>query len=94
MSSNRDAYEQGNRFYNAGDVEGLVNLYDEDATLVRPSGTFEGRAAIRDAWSRDKAALPDGTVTPDVIVEQGDTICGRVDPCRYAHGSARHAGRH
>jgi predicted ester cyclase len=74
MSSIRDAYEQGNGFYNAGDVEGLVNLYTEDATLVRPSGTFEGRAAIRDAWSRDKAAFPDSTVTLDVIVEQGDTI--------------------
>ena len=49
MSNIRDAYEQGIGFYNAGDVEGLVNLYTEDATRVTPSGTFEGRAAIHEA---------------------------------------------
>jgi predicted ester cyclase len=74
MSSIRDAYEQGIGFYNAGDVEGLVNLYPEDATRVTPFGTFEGRAAIHEAASRDKAAFPDRTMTVDVIVEQGDTL--------------------
>ena len=74
MSSIRDVYEQGTRFFNAGDVEGLVDLYTEDATLVTPFGTFEGRAAIHEARSRDKAAWPDHAVTRDVIVEQGDTL--------------------
>ena len=74
MSSIRDAYEQGIGFYNAGDVEGLVNLCTEDATRVTPSGTFEGRAAIHEAASREKAAFPDRTMTVDVCVEQGDTI--------------------
>jgi predicted ester cyclase len=74
MSSIRDAYEQGIGFYNAGDVEGLVNLYTEDATRVTPFGTFEGRAAIYEALSGDKAAFPDRTMTLDVCVEQGGTI--------------------
>ena len=74
MSSLRDLAEQGFQLYNAGDVEGLVNLYTEDATLVTPWGTFEGRAAIHEAWRRDKAAFPDGTLTLDVLVEQGDTL--------------------
>ena len=74
MSSLRDLARQGAQLYNAGDVEGFVNLYAEDATLVTPYGTFEGRAAIREAFSRDKAAFPDRTLTVDVIVEQGDTI--------------------
>jgi uncharacterized protein (TIGR02246 family) len=74
MSSIRDLAGQRVQLYNAGDVEGLVNLYTEDATLVTPDGTFEGRAAIREAMSRDKAAFPDHAVTPDVIVEQGDTL--------------------
>ena len=74
MSSIRDAYEQGIGFYNAGDVEGLVSLHTEDATLVTPFGTAQGRAAIREALSRDKAAFPDRTLTLGVIVEQGDTI--------------------
>ena len=74
MSSLRDLAEQGAQLYNAGDVEGLVNLYTEDATLVTPVGTFEGRAAIHEATSRDRAAFPDRAVTRDVIVEQGDTL--------------------
>ena len=74
MSSIRDAYEQGIGFYNAGDVEGLVNSYTEDATRVTPFGTFKGRAAIREGLSRDKVAFPDRTMTVDVCVEQGDTI--------------------
>ena len=36
MSSIRDAYDQALGFYNAGDVEGLVNFYTEDATRVTP----------------------------------------------------------
>jgi len=56
------------------DVEGLVNLHTEDATLMTPFGTAQGRAAIREALSRDKAAFPDHTMTVDVYVEQGDTM--------------------
>ncbi len=74
MSSIKDQAEQGAQLYNAGDVEGLVNLYTEDATLVTPFGTAQGRAAIHEALSRDKAAFPDRTLTLDVSVEQGDTI--------------------
>ena len=74
MSSIRDAYERRIGFYNAGDVEGMANLYTEDAARVTPSGTFEGRAAIREALSRDQAAFPDRAMTVGVIVEQGDTL--------------------
>ena len=74
MSSLRDFAEQNVQLYNAGDLEGLVSLYTEDAVLVTPYGTAQGRAAIREQWSRDKAAFPDRTLTIDVIVEQSDTI--------------------
>ena len=74
MSRLRDLAEQGIQLYNAGDVEGLVNLYTEDATLVTPFGTAQGGAAIHEAASRDKAAFPDRAVTRDVIVEHGDTL--------------------
>ena len=76
MSSNRDEYERAAQLYNAGDVEGFVDTYTEDAVLVSPFGTAQGRAAIREFWSRDKTAFPERTVTLDVIVEQGDTIAG------------------
>ena len=55
-------------------LEGVVNSYAEDAILVAPDGTAQGRAAILELLSRDKAAFPERHVTVDVIVEQGDTI--------------------
>ena len=70
----RDAYERAIQLYNAGDMEGFVNLYTEDAELVTPEGTAQGRAAILEFWSRDQVAFPERTVTIDVMVEQGDTI--------------------
>jgi ketosteroid isomerase-like protein len=33
MSSAREAYERAVKLYNAGDLEGLVNCYTEDATV-------------------------------------------------------------
>lgn len=78
MSSVRDAYEHAIGFYNAGDMEGLANTYTEDAVLVSPDGTTQGRAAIRELWSREKAAFPDRAVTIELIVEQGDTIAAEL----------------
>ena len=72
--SGRDAYERAVKLYNAGNLEGLVSSYAEDAVLVTPDSTAQGRAAIRDVWSRDKAAFPDRALTIGVIIEQGDTV--------------------
>lgn len=74
MSTTRDDYERGLRLYNAGDMDGYANAYTEDAILAKPDGTAEGRTAIREYWSRQKAAYPDCTLRVDTFIEQGDTI--------------------
>lgn len=74
MSKVRDDYERGLKLYNAGDLEGYANEYTGDAVLIRPDGTFEGRAAIRESWALQKIAFPDCTLTIDALIEQGDTI--------------------
>ena len=74
MTSVRGIYEQAMGFYNAGDLDGLADGYTEDAVLVSPNGTVQGRTAIREHWSQEKAAFPDRTLTVNVVVEQGDTI--------------------
>jgi predicted ester cyclase len=78
MSSVRDAYEQAIGFYNAGDMDGLANTYTEDAVYVSPNGTTQGRAVIREQWSREKTAFPDRRVTIDLIIEQGDTLAAEL----------------
>jgi ketosteroid isomerase-like protein len=38
--------------FNAGDVEALVALYERDAAMANPDGTFvRGRDAIREQWA-------------------------------------------
>src|SRR5271163_2085336 len=38
--------------FNAGDPDALVALYEEDAAMATPDGTFvNGRDAIREQWS-------------------------------------------
>jgi SnoaL-like domain len=74
MRGIRDVYEQARKFYNDGDLEGLANCYTEDAVLVSPDGTAQGRAAIREQWGRDKAAFPERGLTVEVILDRGDTL--------------------
>ena len=58
MGSSRDAYERLVKLYDAGDLEGLVNSYTEDAVLVTPEGTARGRAAIRDDGAAIRSPSP------------------------------------
>jgi predicted ester cyclase len=74
VSKARDDYERGLKLYNAGDLDGYANEYTEDAVLIKPDGTFEGRAAIRESWAWQKTAFPDCTLTIDALIEQGETI--------------------
>lgn len=74
MSGVRDVYEEAIRLYNAGDVEGFTDAHAEEAVLVTPGGITRGRAAIRDYWSRQRAAFPDLTLRVSVVLEQGDTV--------------------
>ena len=74
MSKARNDYERSLKLYNAGDLDGYANEYTADAVLIEPDGTFEGRAAIRESWARQKTAFPDRTLTVDALIEQGDTI--------------------
>jgi uncharacterized protein (TIGR02246 family) len=59
--------------FNAGDIEGLLALYEPDAALVpQPGAVAEGTAAIRDAlrWFLDRG----GQVTLDtkLVLRVGD----------------------
>jgi len=58
---------------NAGDLEGLVALYEPQATLMASPGTLvTGSAAIRDALAGLLAAKPSMTLTARTLSEAGD----------------------
>src|SRR6185312_2727229 len=50
--------------YNAGDTDGVANLYDEHAVLLPPGAPgVSGRAAIRAFFAKDTAASAKDGVT-------------------------------
>ena len=60
--------------YNALDLDGVMDLYADDAVQLMPEGLFEGKSAIRERLARDLIAIPDVHHTVRSFVEQGETF--------------------
>lgn len=72
MSANRKLLDRYVERYNEGDLNGVMDLYAEDAVQNMPDGTFEGRSAIHERLARELDAFPDVIHTVRSFVEQGD----------------------
>lgn len=70
----RQVYEAAIRRYNAGEMAGFADAHGEQAVLVTPAGTWRGRAAIREYWSRQRDAFPDLHLALDLVVAEGDVV--------------------
>jgi steroid delta-isomerase-like uncharacterized protein len=73
MSANSELLDRYVELYNAGDLDGVMDLYAEDAVQLMPEGIFEGRAAIRERLARDLEAC-DFAWKVESFVEQGDSF--------------------
>ena len=74
MDRYRGLLERYVELYNAGDLDGVMDLYAEDAVQLMPDGTFEGRSAIKDRLARELAAFADIAHRYVSYVEQGDAF--------------------
>jgi ketosteroid isomerase-like protein len=74
MDRYRALLERYVEMYNAGDLDGVMDLYAEDAVQLMPDGTFEGRAAIKDRLAKELAAFTDIAHRYVSYVEQGDAF--------------------
>jgi ketosteroid isomerase-like protein len=74
MGTNRELLDRGAAVYNAGDLDGYVDLYTDDAVLVTPEGTFKGKREIRERFARELTALTDINFTVTSYVEGRDTF--------------------
>ena len=74
MSAYRELLDRYVERYNAGDLDGVIDLYAADAVQGMPDGIFEGRSAIHDRLARELEAIPDVTHTVVSFVEQGDAF--------------------
>jgi len=72
MGRNRELLDRAVAVYNAGDLDGYVELYTDDAVLATPEGTFKGKGELRQRFARELTALSDINFTVASYVEQGD----------------------
>jgi predicted ester cyclase len=61
--------------YNAGDLDGVMDLYAEDAVQNMRDGTFVGRSAIRERLALELNAFTDVDHTVRSFVGQGNAFC-------------------
>ena len=74
MEIYRSLLEQYVERYNAGDLDGVMELYAEDAVQLMPDGFFEGRSVIRDRLAKELAAFSDLAHRYISYVEGGDAF--------------------
>ena len=74
MESYRSLLERYVELYNAGDLDGVMDLYAEDSVQLMPDGTFEGRSAIHDRLAKELAAFADIAHRYVSYIEQGDAF--------------------
>ena len=74
MDRYRDLLEQYIERYNAGDLDGVMDLYAEDAVQLMPDGTFRGWAVIKDRLAKELNAFSDIAHRYVSYVEQDDAF--------------------
>ncbi|HEX6049117.1 MAG TPA: ester cyclase [Gemmatimonadaceae bacterium] len=74
MSANRELLDRYVERYNAGDLDGVMGLYAEDAVQIMPDGTYEGWTAVRDRLAQELDGFAELNHTVRSFVEQGDTF--------------------
>lgn len=72
MSANRQLLDRYVERYNAGDLDGVMDLYAEDAVQIMPDGTYEGWNAVRERLAQELDGFTDLNHTVRSFVEQGD----------------------
>jgi steroid delta-isomerase-like uncharacterized protein len=60
--------------YNAGDLDGVMDLYAEDSVQLMPDGLFTGRAAIKDRLAKEMASFSDLAHRVVSYIEQDDAF--------------------
>jgi steroid delta-isomerase-like uncharacterized protein len=72
--SNRNLLERYVELYNAGDLDGVMDLYAEDAVQLMPDGTFEGRKVIGERLAKELTAFTDVHHRFTSFVEQDEAF--------------------
>jgi uncharacterized protein len=74
---NKDLVKKGYEAFAAGDVQTVMDLFDDDVEWIQPgessiSGTFHGKTEVMEFMGRLAAKAP--TVTVKRLIAEGDTV--------------------
>lgn len=74
---NKEIIQRGYAAFSAGEVESVMNLFDDDIEWVQPggsaiSGTFHGKTEVMEHLGR--LAEKDMTVKLNQLIAEGDTV--------------------
>ena len=74
---NKELIKKGYAAFAAGDVQAVMDLFDDDIEWVQPgqsaiSGTFHGKSEVMEFMSRLAEKSP--TVTVKRLIAEGDTV--------------------
>ena len=72
MSANRKLLDRYVERYNAGDLDGVMDLYAEDAVQIMPDGTYDGWNTVRERLAQELDGFTNLNHTVRSFVEQGD----------------------
>ena len=72
MGTYRSLLDQYVERYNAGDLDGVMDCYAEDAVQWMPDGIYKGRSAIRERLVVELAGFSDIAWTVESFLEQAD----------------------
>jgi uncharacterized protein len=79
---NKELIKKGYEAFSTGDVQTVMDLFDDDIEWVQPgrsaiSGTFHGKAEVMDFMSRLGEKAP--VVTVKRLIAEGDTVVAITD---------------
>ena len=79
---NKEIIKRGYEAFTSGDIESVMNLFDDDVEWVQPgqsavSGTFHGKAEVMEHLGR--LAEKDLTVKLNRLIAEGDTVVAITD---------------
>src|SRR6476620_6533658 len=58
----------------AGDLEGIVSDYADDAVFITPSGTLHGKDGVREGFTKLLADVPDAEWAVPTQIFEGDVL--------------------
>jgi steroid delta-isomerase-like uncharacterized protein len=74
MSAYRELLDRYVERYNASDLDGVMDLYADDAVQIMPDGIYEGWSAVRARLAQELEGFTELNHTVRSFIEQGDTF--------------------